>query len=109
MSEITIEHGSGNVFVDLGFPDADTHLLKAQLVSRMIDIMRDRKLNQTQTARIVGLSQPDISRIACGHFRDISVERILRMLTRLGCDIGIDVLPNGNQPKFPTIMLEAAA
>jgi predicted XRE-type DNA-binding protein len=96
-SDSTIRHGSGNVFADLGRPDADTHLLKAQLVNRMHEIMRDRKLTQTQAADTVGMSQPDISRLLKGQFRDVSVERIMRMLTRLGCEVDIVVTPQGSQ------------
>jgi predicted XRE-type DNA-binding protein len=101
-TENTIRRGSGNVFADLSFADPDAHLLKAQLVSRMHDIMRDRKLTQTEVARAVGMSQPDISRLLKGQFRDVSVERIMRMLTRLGCEVDIVVTPQGSQtPSAP--------
>lgn len=100
-SDSTIRRGSGNVFADLDRPDPDSHLLKAQLVNRMHEIMRDRKLTQTQAADTVGMSQPDISRLLKGQFRDVSVERIMRMLTRLGCEIDIVVTPEGSQA--PTV------
>jgi len=101
-SDSTIRRGSGNVFADLGRPDPDTHLLKAQLVNRMHEIMRDRKLTQTQAAHTIGMSQPDISRLLKGRFRDVSVERIMRMLTRLGCEVDIVVKPEGSKaPPVP--------
>ena len=101
-SDTTIRRGTGNVFADLGHADPDTHLLKAQLVNRMHDILRDRKLSQTQAAAATGVSQPDISRMLKGQFRDVSVERILRMLTRLGCEVDIVVTPHGSQgPSVP--------
>jgi predicted XRE-type DNA-binding protein len=93
MSNDAIEMGSGNAFADLGFAEADTHLFKAQLVSRMSDVIAARKLTQVAAAKIMGVSQPDVSRMLKGHFRDVSVERIMRMLTRLGCDIEIKVRP----------------
>jgi predicted XRE-type DNA-binding protein len=102
-SDAIIRRGSGNVFADLAYADPDTHLLKAQLVSRMHDIMRDRKLNQTESAHIIGMSQPDISRLLKGQFRDVSVERIMRMLTRLGCEVDIVVTPQGSQTPSPPI------
>jgi predicted XRE-type DNA-binding protein len=86
-----IRRGSRNVFADLGFGDPDTHLLKAQLVDRVQAILRDRGLTQSKAAEAVGMSQPDISRLLKGHFRDVSVERIMRMLTRLGCEVDIVV------------------
>ena len=51
-TDTTVERGSGNVFADLGFPDADAHLVKAGLVSRIDDIVYDRGLTQTEAARL---------------------------------------------------------
>ena len=86
---IEVETGSGNVFADLGLPDADDHLLKAQLVSRIDGIIRRRKLTQAKAAELLGLSQPDISRLLRGHFRDFSLERLLRLLMALDRDVEI--------------------
>lgn len=76
-----IEQGSGNVFADLDRPDAETHLLKAELVARIDQIIRERRLTQARTADLLGISQPDVSRLLRGNFRDYSVERLLRLLT----------------------------
>jgi predicted XRE-type DNA-binding protein len=86
---IEVETGSGNVFADLGLPDADAHLLKAQLVSRIDGIIRRRKLTQAKAGELLGLSQPDISRLLRGHFRDFSLERLLRLLMALDRDVEI--------------------
>lgn len=107
--ETTVRRGTGNVFADLGYANAETHLLKAQLMSRVMDIMAERKLSQTTAAEIVHVSQPDISRMLKGQFRDVSVERIMRMLTRLGCEVEIVVKPQGRKKAFATIHLEADA
>lgn len=79
-----VERGSGNVFTDLGHPDPETHLLKAELVTRIDDIIRGRGLKQVEAAKLLGLSRPDVSRLLRGNFRDYSVERPLRLLTALG-------------------------
>jgi len=89
--DASIRRGTGNVFADLGFPDAETHLLKAELMSRVQDILEERQLTQTEAAKITGVSQPDLSRMLKGRFRDVSVERIMRMLTKLGCEVDIIV------------------
>ena len=78
-----IERGSGNIFADLGRPDAETHLLKAELVTRIDRIIRQRKLKQVKAAALLGLSQPDVSRLLRGNFRKYSVQRLLRLLTAL--------------------------
>ena len=94
--DTTVERGSGNVFADLGFPDADAHLVKAELVSRIDDIVRDRGLTQIAAARLMGLSQPDVSRLLRGDFREYSLERLLRLLNALGRDIDIVIRQPGS-------------
>ena len=88
-SDPTIMRGSGNVFADLDLPDADVHLLKAELVTRIDAIVRQRGITQTEAARLLGLSQPDVSRLLRGDFREYSLERLFRLLTALGCNIEI--------------------
>ena len=88
-TKTTVERGSGNVFADLGLSDADAHLVKADLVGRMDAIIRDRGITQSEAARLLGLSQPDVSRLLRGDFRQYSLERLLRLLTRLGHDVDI--------------------
>ena len=97
-SDTAIEHGSGNVFTDLDLPDAEAHLLKAELVTRIDAIVRQRGITQTEAARILGLSQPDVSRLLRGDFREYSLERLLRLLTALGRDIDLVI----RQPRSAT-------
>ena len=86
---VKIERGSGNVFADLGLPDAETHLLKAELLTRIDRIIRQRRLKQVEAAKLLGLSQPDVSRLMRGDFREYSIDRLLRLLTTLGRDVKI--------------------
>ena len=69
------------MFADLGRPDAEAHLLKAELVTRIDRIIRQRRLKQVEAAALLGLSQPDLSRLLRGNFREYSVQRLLRLLT----------------------------
>jgi predicted XRE-type DNA-binding protein len=106
MSEIddtSIRRGTGNVFADLGYADPDTHLVKAGLVREILTVMRDRKLTQTNVAKATGLSQPDISRLLKGQFRDVSVERLMKILARLGCEIDIIVKSSPQAEPGPVI------
>jgi predicted XRE-type DNA-binding protein len=101
---VLFERGSGNVFADLGRPDAEVHLLKAELVTRIDEIIRERHLTQAKAAELLGLSQPDVSRLLRGSFRDYSVERLLRLLTALGRDIEIVIRkPKARRPGRLTI------
>ena len=86
-ADMAVERGGGNVFADLGFPDADVHLVKAEIISRIDDIVRDRGITQTEAARLMGLSRPDVSRLLRGDFREYSLERLFRLLTALGRDM----------------------
>ena len=96
---VKIERGSKNVFVDLGIPDADAHLLKAELVTRIDKIIRRRGLKQVEAAKLLGLSQPDVSRLLRGNFRQYSMERLLRLLTALGRDVDIVIRePRSERP-----------
>jgi predicted XRE-type DNA-binding protein len=106
--DVAIRRGSKNIFADLGYADADTHKLKAELVTRLSGLMESRGLTQSQVAQQTGISQPDVSRILKGRFRDVSVERIMRMLARLGCEIDIVVRSADEQTPSPAIQYCAA-
>ena len=107
-SEMNIMRGTGNVFADLGFADADTHLLKAGLVNRIQEVITPQSLTRTAASKRIGLSEPDLSRMLSGQFRDVSVERLMRMLNKLGCDVDIVVREHGKRPrKLDTIHLLA--
>ncbi len=87
------EPSTGNVFADLGLPNADEHLVKAGLVVRIARIIRQRKLTQAAAAQIMGIDQPKVSAMLSGQFRGYSVERLMRFLVALGHDVEIVVKP----------------
>lgn len=89
--EIAFEKSSGNVYADLGYTDSDDMLVKAQVVTKIAEIIEQRELTQEQAAKILRLTQPKISRLLRGQFRGISERRLLRCLTRLGRDVQIVV------------------
>ena len=95
-TDSTVRLSTGNVFADLGLRDADAHLVKAELVSRIDAIVRQRGITQTECARLVGLSQPDVSRLLRGDFREYSLERLFRLLTTFGRDIDIVIRQPGS-------------
>jgi predicted XRE-type DNA-binding protein len=86
-----IRRGGKNVFADLGLPDAENHFIKAQLVSRMMDIMTSRKLSQAAVARIIGVAQSDVSNLIRGRFRGYSIDRLMGFLVALDQDVEIVV------------------
>src|SRR3982750_3542208 len=87
------EPSTGNVFADLGLPDAGEHLIKAGLGVRIHRILREPKLTQTAAAELMGIDQPKVSAMLAGQFRGYSVERLMRFLVALGQDVEIVVKP----------------
>lgn len=83
--------GSSNVYRDLGFPDAEEMLVKAQLVSKIREIIRSKGLTQVEAAKILGLPQPKLSGILRGQFRGVSERKLIDCLTSLGRDVEIVV------------------
>ena len=88
-----VHESTANIFADLGRPDAEAHLLKAQLVAELYRLTTERKLTQAKAAAIMGITQPEVSRLFKGHFREYSVERLLRFLTAFDRDIVITSRP----------------
>ena len=82
MSNKRYETGSHNVFKDLGVPNAEENLVKAQLVFKIDTIMKERRLRQADAADLLGIKQPDVSKMLRGEFRQFSVERLPRFLWR---------------------------
>ena len=101
------ERSSGNVFADLGLPDADAHIVKAELVLRIEAIIRGRNLTQAEAGRLLGLSQPDVSWLLRGDFREYSLERLLRLLTALGRDVDIVIRRTAVAPDAGTMRIAA--
>jgi predicted XRE-type DNA-binding protein len=97
------ETGSRNVFKDLGVPNADEHMVKAQLVFKIDSIMKQRKLKQVEAAALFGVRQPDISMMLRGEFRQFSVERLLRFLVALNQDVEIVVKPHHDRSNAPAL------
>jgi predicted XRE-type DNA-binding protein len=89
-----VEVASGNIFADLGLPDAETHYLKAQIVSEIYRLAKERKLTQASAGKRMGISQPEVSRMFKGHFREYSVDRLMEFLTAFDRDVEIVVKPH---------------
>jgi predicted XRE-type DNA-binding protein len=85
--------GSGNVFADLGLPDADERLAKAELALKISGILRSRRLTQVQAAAVLGIDQPKVSALLCGQLARFSIEKLMQFLLLLGRDVSITIKP----------------
>lgn len=88
---IEIHEGSGDVYADLGYSDAEEMLVKAKLLRKISEIVRSKGLTQVETARILGLTQPKVSALLRGQFRGVSERKLIDCLTSLGRDVQIVV------------------
>lgn len=101
MTDIEARMGGTNIFKDLGFPDAEAEeaLAKSELVSAIAATIRQRKLTQTEAARLCGTDQPTLSKALRGRMESITLDRLAHWLTALGRDveirIGRTVAPQG--------------
>jgi len=91
--KIEYEVSSGNVFADLGLPDPEERLAKADLAIQINDLINQKKLTQKAAAQLLGIDQPKISDLSRGRLAGFSLERLFRFLTILGQDITIKVTP----------------
>ncbi len=90
---VTVEESSGNVFEDLGLPNAEGRLAKAMLSREISRIIEARGLTQADAAEVLGASQPDVSSITRGRLSGYALERLARYLNALGQDVEIRVRP----------------
>lgn len=89
--KIEIHRSSGNVFADLGLPDADEYLAKSELAVQIFKIIRRRRLTQAAAGKLLGISQPKVSALLHGQLDGFSTDRLFRFLNALGCDVHITI------------------
>ena len=88
-----VTEGSGNVFADLGLPNAEQELLKAQLTLQIHTILKDSGMTQVEMAKILGVQQPQVSLLMRNRAGTFSVGRLMEFLTALRQDVEITVRP----------------
>ncbi len=91
LEELEITPSSGNVFADLGLPNPDKYLAKAELARQINAIIEKRGLKQKEAADILGIDQPKISALSCGRLDGFSIERLILFLNQLDRDVEIVV------------------
>lgn len=93
MSEEPMEYfiSSDNIFADMDLPNPEEVLARAELLSRLMNIIRERRLTQLRAAKILGTNQPTVSDIMRGKLSKFSLERLIGFLNALGQDVEITV------------------
>ncbi|MBL8251264.1 MAG: XRE family transcriptional regulator [Candidatus Competibacter sp.] len=89
--DLPVRASSGNLFADLGRPDAEEALTRVRLAQQIAEIIERQGLNQTDAAALMGLDQPKVSALVRGRLSGFSTDRLLRCLIALGQDVEIVV------------------
>lgn len=102
-----VQHGSGNVFADLGFEDAEERLLKAELATKIAQLIEKKGWTQAQTAERTALDQPKVSRLLRGQLSGFSADRLFAILNRLGHSVEVRISPKERAPEksFTRVMI----
>lgn len=91
MKKVNYTHSNGNVFSDLGLPNADERLLKAQLAVQIRRFIEQKDWTQAKMAEVIGLDQPKVSNLLRGRLAGFSVDRLLNILNRLGHNVEVRI------------------
>lgn len=95
--EMQVHPSNGNIFADLGLPNPDELLLKAQLAEQIGTLISARQLTQSEAAELLGIDQPKVSALMRGKLSGFSTERLFRFLNALGSNVEIRIVAN-SQP-----------
>ena len=109
-SPIKYEESSGNVFADIGLPNPEEYIAKAELAFQICEIIRERKLTQVKAAKLLGIKQPNVSALMKGHLDGFSAERLFRFLNKLDKSIEIVIRDKPRRAKHAgvRVVVEAA-
>lgn len=103
-----VEAGSGNVFKDLGFADANERKLKVQLAMRLNELVEEHAYTQAQVAEVFGVAQPHVSELVNYRLNRFSSERLLHFITLLDRDVEIVIRPKAAKRRRGTLSVLVA-
>ena len=108
MTDTEITRGTGNVFADLGLPDAGERQTKTRLALALNRIIKDQALKQVDAARLLGVPQPKVSALVNYRLDGFSVEKLMEYIVALGRDVEIVVRPTRGNAAARVVVREAA-
>lgn len=103
-----IIRGTGNVFADLGYPDAAERQAKLRLAYALNQVLDQRKLTQAEAAKVLGVTQPKVSALRHYKLAGFSVERLMTLLTALDQDVEIVIRRKPRSGRAARISVVAA-
>ncbi len=109
MRQAVVEASSGNVFADLGLPNAEELGTKVRLCFAINKILEARKMTQVKAARVLGVSQPKVSALRGYKLEGFSLERLMHFVTALEHDVVIEIRPKVEKKREARVMVVSAA
>ncbi len=103
---IEIEESSGNIFEDIGLPNAEQELVKARLTLQIYSLIKERGLTQSETGKILGIKQPHVSELMRNRSGNFPVGRLMEFLTALDQDVEITLRPKRKTHGKMTVVME---
>jgi|SRR4051794_5775657 predicted XRE-type DNA-binding protein len=93
--DFELVRGSGNVFRDMGFPEADILQAKSTLAAKIIGVLDDKGISVRRAQELTGFAAADFSRVRQAKVQRFTIDRLLAMLVKLNADVevSIDVHP----------------
>jgi predicted XRE-type DNA-binding protein len=98
--EIEFEEGSGNVFADLGLPDAEELFSRARLGFHVYEILKNEHFKLSEIASLLGIDRIDASHLMNGHFNRFDTDRLIDFLNRLDRKVTFRISPR--EPDEPS-------
>jgi len=107
--KVRVYRGSGNVFADIGVIHPERTLARAQIMSRMAQIIKALHLTQKEASELLGIPQSKVSCLVNGKLSMFSLDHLLVLLNRLGKDVDIIVRPKTKEEKVASthVLIEA--
>lgn len=91
--KIEVEEGSDNVFADIGLPNPEEALAKADVAREINRIVSGRRLTQLEAGKLLGIGQPRVSQLKRGRLGDFSLEKLIGFARALGNEVEIRIKP----------------
>jgi predicted XRE-type DNA-binding protein len=104
-----IHRGSGNVFADIGIAHSEKTLARAQIMFRIAEIIKERRLSQKEASELLGLPQSKISCLVNGKLSMFSLDHLLVLLNKLDRDVDIIIKPKAKEEKVASTHVLLAA
>ena len=104
-----IHRGNGNVFEDIGVIHSERVMARAQIMSRVADMIKERGLTQKEAAILLGLPQSKVSCLMNGKLSMFSLDHLFELLNALDSDVEIIIKPKTKEERFATTHLLLAS